>query len=77
MAHALNVMGYGGRRSWETVSLAVLLFFRGRFVSGAAAVKTWLPFAVIFAAGTYFGGARFLCSWAGMVGAAPGSMCTT
>ena len=69
VAHTLNVMAYGGRRRWESVSLASLIFFRGRFVSAAAVAKTWLPFAALMALGGYFGGLRFLFGWAAAVGA--------
>ncbi|GMI40855.1 hypothetical protein TeGR_g10625 [Tetraparma gracilis] len=47
VARALNEMGYGGRRDWNMVKLALWMFVRGRFGSVGDVVKTFLPFAVI------------------------------
>lgn len=50
VARALNEMRYMGRTDWNMVNLAAWLFFRGKYVSFARAVATWLPFLLLVAA---------------------------
>mmetsp|Transcript_12988 Transcript_12988/g.39313 ORF Transcript_12988/g.39313 Transcript_12988/m.39313 type:complete len:166 (-) Transcript_12988:229-726(-) len=47
VAQALNRMQYGGRRNWNMVSLATLLFFRGKHVGLGGVLRTWLPFTLL------------------------------
>ncbi|KAJ1445556.1 hypothetical protein M885DRAFT_453502 [Pelagophyceae sp. CCMP2097] len=54
VARALNVMRYRGSACHNKVELAVAVFFAGRFVSVAAAVKTLLPSAIIVALVVFF-----------------------
>lgn len=46
---ALNTFGYAGHRGWNMVVLCFWVFFRGSFVSPAAVLKTWGPFALLVA----------------------------
>ncbi|KAL7104594.1 hypothetical protein ACP275_08G255400 [Erythranthe tilingii] len=45
---------------WNVVSLAVLIFIKGKFVNKTAVVKTYLPFVVVFTLGLFVGGEAFL-----------------
>lgn len=56
----LNRLFYSGHDKWNVVSLAAVMFLRGRWVSTASVVKTFLPFAVVFSIGTIIGGMTFL-----------------
>lgn len=49
MAHALNSAGVRahGVRRWDAVTLCLLVFFRGSFLSAGAVLDQFLPFAVI------------------------------
>jgi transmembrane protein 222 len=49
VAKCLNIMGYGGKKSFDMVKLAVWIFFTGRFVSVRAFFVTFLPFLMITA----------------------------
>lgn len=42
-------MGYGDKKSFDMVNLAVWVFFNGSFVSVKAFVVTFLPFLVLTA----------------------------
>lgn len=60
VANNLNRLFYAGHDKWNVVSLAALMFLRGRWVSAAAAAKTLVPFAVVLAVGAFLGGTTFL-----------------
>lgn len=60
VANNLNRLFYSGHEKWNVVSLAAVMFLRGRWVSTASMVKTFLPFAVVLAIGTLLGGTTFL-----------------
>ncbi|CAN8254762.1 unnamed protein product [Cochlearia groenlandica] len=47
---------------WNVVNLAALLFFKGRWVSKTAMVKSLLPTVIIYAVGILLGGWTFLAS---------------
>ncbi|XP_049440252.1 transmembrane protein 222-like [Epinephelus fuscoguttatus] len=47
VAMALNLMHYDNSSSWNMVNLCVLSFIRGKHVSWAAFLKTWLPFFML------------------------------
>jgi transmembrane protein 222 len=49
VAKCLNIMGYGDKKSFDMVNLAVWFFFNGSFVSVKAFVVTFLPFLVLTA----------------------------
>lgn len=49
VAKCLNIMGYGDKKSFDMVNLAVWVFFNGSFVSVKAFVVTFLPFLVLTA----------------------------
>ncbi|CAO2828085.1 unnamed protein product [Amaranthus hypochondriacus] len=65
VANNLNRLGFGGGR-WNVVSLAALILFKGRWVNTGAAIKSLLPFLIIFPLGLVLGGWTFLECW-GMV----------
>ena len=65
VANNLNRLGFGGGR-WNVVSLAVLILFKGRWVDTGAAVKSLLPFLIVFPLGLALGGWTFLECW-GMI----------
>lgn len=45
---ALSLMKYGGSTNWNMIRLASWMFFFGKYVSYGRALKTWLPFILIF-----------------------------
>ncbi|GLC45799.1 hypothetical protein PLESTB_001154700 [Pleodorina starrii] len=63
VAHFLNQLGYRGG-GWDMVNLAALMFVRGRYSSSAGLAYTWLPWLLLVALGSYFGGLLFLFSYA-------------
>ncbi|KAL1562651.1 protein RTE1-HOMOLOG [Salvia divinorum] len=46
--------------NWNVVSVAVLIFMKGRFVSRLAILQTYLPFVIVLGLGLFFGGKVFL-----------------
>lgn len=50
VAHALNLMNYKASSKWNMIWLAFFMLIRGKFVSFAGFLKTWLPFLIIVAA---------------------------
>ena len=56
----LNRLFYSGHDKWNVVSLAAVMFLRGRWVSTVSVVKTFLPFAVVLSIGTHLGGMKYL-----------------
>ena len=60
VANNLNRLFYSGHDEWNVVSLAAVMFLRGRWVSTVSVVKTLLPFAVVLSIGTFLGGTTFL-----------------
>ncbi|KAE8010558.1 hypothetical protein FH972_006921 [Carpinus fangiana] len=59
VANNLNRLGFhsGG---WNVVNLAALIFLKGRWVSTASMVRSFLPFVIVFSLGLAFGGLTFL-----------------
>ncbi|RLN49386.1 hypothetical protein BBJ29_009435 [Phytophthora kernoviae] len=49
VAVCLEHFQYAGRRRWNMVHLCFWMFFRGKYVSVAGFLKSWLPFAFILA----------------------------
>lgn len=47
VAMALNLMRYENSTSWNMVNLCLLSFVRGKYVSCAGFLKTWLPFLML------------------------------
>ncbi|VAI38222.1 unnamed protein product [Triticum turgidum subsp. durum] len=60
VANNLNRLFYAGHDKWNVVSLAAVMFLRGRWVSAGAVVKTLAPFVVVLALGVLLGGTTFL-----------------
>uniref|UniRef100_A0A0D9W078 BAH domain-containing protein n=1 Tax=Leersia perrieri TaxID=77586 RepID=A0A0D9W078_9ORYZ len=60
VANNLNRLFYSGHDKWNVVSLAAVMFLRGRWVSTASMVKTFLPFVLVLTIGTLLGGMTFL-----------------
>ncbi|KAG7390053.1 hypothetical protein PHYPSEUDO_009015 [Phytophthora pseudosyringae] len=47
VAVCLEHAHYAGRKRWNMVQLCFWMFFRGKYVSVAGFVKSWLPFAFV------------------------------
>jgi hypothetical protein len=47
VACALNSINYDGSSEWNMVYICFLMLFKGKFVSFAGFLKTWLPFLII------------------------------
>lgn len=60
VANNLNRMAYSGLQNWNVVNLAILMFFKGTWVSKTSMVKSLLPFAVVFSLGLLLGGSNFI-----------------
>lgn len=60
VANNLNRLFCAGHDKWNVVSLAAVMFLRGRWVSVGAAAKTLAPFVVVLTVGVLFGGMTFL-----------------
>jgi hypothetical protein len=41
------MMRYNGSSSWNMIKLAILLFFKGKYVSFGGFLKQWLPFLIM------------------------------
>ncbi|XP_060600834.1 transmembrane protein 222-like [Ruditapes philippinarum] len=46
-AMALNIMEYGGSKSWNMVKLCFYMLIFGKYVSVCGFIKTWLPFLIM------------------------------
>lgn len=57
------------------MSLAILMFFRGKFVSPAAAATTWVPFLLLLSFGYFFFGNFVFVYWLYSIGAPRPSPC--
>ena len=57
VAQCLNLMEYGGRHSYNMLTIGVWCFFCGKFTSPVAVLKTYLPFAIFIIFLLYFSGA--------------------
>lgn len=68
VCHVLNLQAFQGKRDWNMVHLAVLLFFKGRFVDGKGAFWTWAPFLLFTVPAVYLTGATGLLAWVVVVG---------
>ncbi|KAF3324417.1 Protein RTE1 [Carex littledalei] len=60
VANNLNRLFYNGHDKWNVVSLATIMFLRGKFVNKRAMVKSFLPFFVVVGLGLVWGGSMFL-----------------
>lgn len=60
VANCLNRMAYGGNGTWNVVSLAAFIFFKGAWVSKMAVLKSLLPSAILLCLGLLLGGTNFL-----------------
>ncbi|KAE9022800.1 hypothetical protein PR001_g13061 [Phytophthora rubi] len=49
VAVCLEHADYGGRKRWNMVELCFWMFFRGKYVSIAGFLKSWLPFVFVLA----------------------------
>ncbi|KAI9993375.1 hypothetical protein PInf_015453 [Phytophthora infestans] len=49
VAVCLEHANYAGRKRWNMVELCFWMFFRGKYVSVAGFIKSWLPFAFVLA----------------------------
>jgi hypothetical protein len=47
VAYALNLMSYGGSKSWNMIWLALYMLPKSKYVSFTAFLKTWVPFLII------------------------------
>ncbi|CAF3524962.1 unnamed protein product [Rotaria socialis] len=47
VAMALNIMGYDRKYTYNMVSLAIWMFFCGKFVSFLDFLRSWIPFLII------------------------------
>lgn len=47
VAMALSLMHYDGSNNWNMVKLAFLVLLKGRYVSVAGFLKTWVPFILL------------------------------
>ncbi|CEG46471.1 Uncharacterized conserved protein [Plasmopara halstedii] len=47
VAVCLEHANYAGRQQWNMVELCFWMFFRGKYVSLAGFVKSWLPFTIL------------------------------
>lgn len=54
-AHAMNLMGYDGKKEWNMIHLAALVLLKGSWVDTWSALKCWGPFAVIMATSAALG----------------------
>ncbi|KAJ4812968.1 Protein RTE1 [Rhynchospora pubera] len=60
VANNLNRLFYNGHDKWNVVSLATIMFLRGKFVNKQAMVKSFLPFFMVVGLGFVWGGSMFL-----------------
>ncbi|ONK75737.1 uncharacterized protein A4U43_C03F20010 [Asparagus officinalis] len=65
VSNNLNQMIYDGHKKWNVVNLAVLMFFKGTWVSKASAARSLLPFVVVSCLGLLLGGLNFLVALVG------------
>ena len=66
VAHFLNAAAFDGSQGWNAVWLTLRMLRQGRSVSLGSFAKTWVPFAVVAALGSYFGGWLFWVCWIGL-----------
>lgn len=59
VANNLNRLFYNGHDRWNVVSLATIMFLRGKFVNKRAMIKSFLPFFVVVGLGLVWGGSMF------------------
>ncbi|KAM7520129.1 hypothetical protein LguiB_019091 [Lonicera macranthoides] len=59
VANNLNRLGFQAS-GWNVVNVAALILLKGRWVSKAAMVRSYLPFVIVFCLGVTFGGGTFL-----------------
>nr|CAG4642888.1 EOG090X0GY7 [Evadne anonyx] len=49
VALVMNMMNYPGKRNWNMVSLCWQIIIKGKYISVAGYMKTWLPFYFLVA----------------------------
>lgn len=49
VAQCLNLMGYKNKNTYTMVTIGVWFFFCGKWVSTAAFIRTYMPFAIVVA----------------------------
>lgn len=59
VANNLNRLRFSNG-GWNVVNLAALIFIKGKWVSKASMVRSFLPFLVVFSLGFALGGSSFL-----------------
>ncbi|KAJ3669870.1 hypothetical protein LUZ60_010194 [Juncus effusus] len=67
VANNLNRLFYAGHEKWNVVTLAALVFLRGKFVSKSAVFKSFLPFFLVLGLGFFWGGLKFLIGLVGFM----------
>lgn len=60
VAGCLNRLSYGGSLRWNMVNVAALVLWRGRWVNGAAMVRSFFPFFAVLCLGALVAGWPFL-----------------
>ncbi|KAL5559265.1 hypothetical protein UlMin_035476 [Ulmus minor] len=60
VANCLNRLCYDGSMSWNMVSVAVLVLFKGQWVDGFSILKSFLPFVMVVSFGIFMVGWPFL-----------------
>ena len=60
VAFFLNQIDYRSSTQWNSVLLACILFFRGRYVSTIAVLKAWVPFGIVMSVCLYLGRLTFV-----------------
>ncbi|KAG8086229.1 hypothetical protein GUJ93_ZPchr0010g8999 [Zizania palustris] len=64
VASCLNRLAYDGSVEWNVLSLAALVWLRGRWVGKMAVVRSFLPFAAVACVGVLMAGWSFLIGMA-------------
>ncbi|KAL5557615.1 hypothetical protein UlMin_039851 [Ulmus minor] len=63
VAHNLNRLRFSNG-GWNVVNLAALIFIKGKWVSRASLLRSFLPFLIVCGLGLLLGGSTFLTFWA-------------
>lgn len=67
VAFYLNQVAYKNFMRWNTLNLAVVMFFTAKYIDFWSIVKTWLPSAIIITLASIFGKFYFLYTYASML----------
>ncbi|KAK6912810.1 TMEM222/RTE1 [Dillenia turbinata] len=60
VASCLNRLCYGGSMDWNMISVAALIYFKGKWVDRMSIVRSFLPFVVVLSIGVVVAGWPFL-----------------